>query len=42
VRCVWVDRDLTGHPAKMAERRITALRRLPEMVADVTTIPAWP
>jgi 2-haloacid dehalogenase len=42
VRCVWVDRDLTGHPAKMAERRITAMRRLPEMVADVTTIPAWP
>ena len=41
VRSVWVDRDLTGHPAKAAERRITALRRLPEMVADVTTVPTW-
>jgi 2-haloacid dehalogenase len=42
VRCVWIDRELTGHPAKMAERRITAMRRLPETVADVTTVPAWP
>jgi 2-haloacid dehalogenase len=42
VRSVWVDRDLTGHPAKVAERRITAMRRLPEMVADVTTVPTWP
>jgi 2-haloacid dehalogenase len=36
LRSVWVDRDLTGHPAKLAERRITAMRRLPEAVADVS------
>ena len=36
LRTVWVDRDLTGHPAKLAERRITAMRRLPEAVADVS------
>ena len=42
LRSVWVDRDLTGHPAKLAERRITAMRRLPETVADVSVLPAWP
>jgi 2-haloacid dehalogenase len=42
VRSVWVDRDLTGHPAKLAERRITAMRRLPETVADVNAVPPWP
>ena len=42
LRSVWVDRDLTGHPAKLAERRITAMRRLPEAVADVSAVPAWP
>jgi 2-haloacid dehalogenase len=26
VRSVWVDRDITGHPAKLAERRIGAVR----------------
>ncbi|MGH3186510.1 MAG: HAD family hydrolase [Streptosporangiaceae bacterium] len=36
LRSVWVDRDLTGHPAKLAERRITSMRRLPEAVADVS------
>jgi 2-haloacid dehalogenase len=41
VRSVWVDRDLTGHPAKLAERRITGMRRLPETVADVADVPAW-
>jgi 2-haloacid dehalogenase len=39
LRSIWVDRDLTGHPAKLAERRITAMRRLPEAVADVSAIP---
>ena len=39
VRSVWVDRDLTGHPAKLAERRVTAMRRLPEAVADVAAVP---
>lgn len=39
VRSVWVDRDLTGHPAKLADRRITAMRRLPDTVADVSLIP---
>jgi 2-haloacid dehalogenase len=38
VRSVWVDRDGTGHPAKLAERRITAMRRLAEAVADVSAI----
>ena len=38
LRSVWVDRDGTGHPAKLAERRITAMRRLPETVADVNAI----
>jgi len=42
LRSVWVDRDLTGHPAKLAERRITAMRRLPEAVADVFAVPLWP
>lgn len=42
LRSVWVDRDLTGHPAKLAERRITAMRRLPEAVADVSAVPPWP
>jgi len=41
LRSVWVDRDRTGHPAKFAERRITAMRRLPETVLDVTVLPAW-
>jgi 2-haloacid dehalogenase len=39
VRSVWVDRDLTGHPAKLADRRVTAMRRLPEAVADVSALP---
>ena len=38
LRSVWVDRDGTGHPAKLAERRITAMRRLPDTVADVSAI----
>jgi 2-haloacid dehalogenase len=42
LRSVWVDRDHTGHPAKFAERRVTTMRRLPETVADVTALPAWP
>jgi 2-haloacid dehalogenase len=41
LRSVWVDRDRTGHPAKFAERRITAMRRLPETVFDVSVLPAW-
>jgi 2-haloacid dehalogenase len=41
LRSVWVDRDRTGHPAKFAERRITAMRRLPETVIDVSVLPAW-
>jgi 2-haloacid dehalogenase len=41
VRSVWVDRDITGHPAKLAERRITSMRRLPETVADVAAVPPW-
>jgi hypothetical protein len=40
LRSVWVDRDLTGHPAKLADRRVTSMRRLPEAVSDVSTIPA--
>jgi 2-haloacid dehalogenase len=39
LRTVWVDRDLTGHPAKLADRRITSMRRLPEAVDDVSAIP---
>jgi 2-haloacid dehalogenase len=39
LRSVWVDRDLTGHPAKVADRRITAMRRLPDTVADVSALP---
>lgn len=39
LRCVWVDRDLSGHPAKLADRRVTAMRRLPETVADVSALP---
>jgi len=42
LRSVWVDRDRTGHPAKFAERRVTAMRRLPEAVIDVSALPAWP
>ena len=42
LRSIWVDRDLTGHPAKLADRRITAMRRLPDAVADVSALPAWP
>jgi 2-haloacid dehalogenase len=42
LRSVWVDRDRTGHPAKFAERRVTSMRRLPETVADVSVLPAWP
>ena len=42
LRSVWVDRDRTGHPAKFAERRVTAMRRLPESVLDVSVLPAWP
>jgi 2-haloacid dehalogenase len=41
LRSVWVDRDRTGHPAKFAERRVTAMRRLPESIADVSALPAW-
>ena len=41
LRSVWVDRDLTGHPAKLAERRITAMRRLPETVTDVSFLTPW-
>jgi 2-haloacid dehalogenase len=40
LRSVWVDRDLTGHPAKLADRRVTSMRRLPEAVSDVSAIPA--
>jgi 2-haloacid dehalogenase len=39
LRTVWVDRDLTGHPAKLADRRVTSMRRLPEAVSDVSAIP---
>jgi 2-haloacid dehalogenase len=39
LRSVWVDRDITGHPAKLADRRVTAMRRLPEAVSDVSAIP---
>jgi 2-haloacid dehalogenase len=39
LRSVWVDRDLSGHPAKLADRRITSMRRLPEAVDDVSAIP---
>jgi 2-haloacid dehalogenase len=42
LRSIWVDRDHTGHPAKFAERRVTTMRRLPETVADVSALPAWP
>jgi 2-haloacid dehalogenase len=42
LRSIWVDRDLTGHPAKLAERRITSMRRLPGTVDDVSILPAWP
>jgi 2-haloacid dehalogenase len=42
LRSVWVDRDLTGHPAKFAERRVTAMRRLPDAVSDVSLLPVWP
>jgi 2-haloacid dehalogenase len=38
LRSVWVDRDLTGHPAKLAERRVTTMRRLPEAVADARAV----
>jgi 2-haloacid dehalogenase len=39
LRTVCVDRDLTGHPAKLADRRVTSMRRLPEAVSDVSAIP---
>ena len=39
LRSVWVDRDGTGHPAKLAERRVTTMRRLPEAVDAVSTVP---
>jgi len=39
LRSVWVDRDLTGHPAKLADRRVTSMRRLAEAVTDVSAIP---
>lgn len=39
LRSVWLDRDLTGHPAKLADRRVTSMRRLPEAVSDVSAIP---
>jgi 2-haloacid dehalogenase len=42
LRSVWVDRDRTGHPAKFADRRVTTMRHLPETVADVSVLPAWP
>jgi 2-haloacid dehalogenase len=42
LRSIWVDRDLTGHPAKLADRRVTAMRRLPETVADVSALPVLP
>jgi 2-haloacid dehalogenase len=42
LRSIWVDRDLTGHPAKLAERRVTAMRRLPGAVADVSAVRPWP
>jgi 2-haloacid dehalogenase len=38
LRSVWVDRDRTGHPAKLADRRITSMRKLPEAVSDVSAI----
>lgn len=38
LRSVWVDRDLTGHPAKLADRRVTSMRRLRDTVADVSLI----
>jgi 2-haloacid dehalogenase len=38
LRSVWLDRDLTGHPAKLANRRVTSMRRLPEAVDDVSAI----
>jgi 2-haloacid dehalogenase len=41
LRSVWVDRDLTGHPAKFAERRVTSMRRLPDAVGDVSLLPSW-
>jgi 2-haloacid dehalogenase len=40
LRSVWVDRDLTGHPAKLADRRITAMRRLRDTVTDVNALAA--
>jgi 2-haloacid dehalogenase len=40
LRSVWVDRDLSGHPAKLADRRVSSMRRLPEAVSDVSAVPA--
>jgi len=40
LRSVWVDRDLTGHPAKLADRRVSSMRRLPEAISDVSAVPA--
>jgi 2-haloacid dehalogenase len=42
LRSVWVDRDGTGHPARLADRRITSMRRLAETVADVAALPVTP
>ena len=39
LRSVWVDRDGTGHPAKLAERRVSTMRRLPEAIDAVSAIP---
>jgi 2-haloacid dehalogenase len=39
LRSVWVDRDATGHPAKLAERRVATMRRLPEAIDAVSAIP---
>jgi 2-haloacid dehalogenase len=40
LRSVWVDRDATGHPAKLADRRVTTMRKLPEAVEVVSAIPS--
>ncbi len=39
LRSVWVDRDGTGHPAKLAERRVSTMRRLPEAIDAVSAVP---
>src|SRR3984957_8658470 len=40
LRSVWVDRDLTGHPAKLADRRGSNMRTVPDARRDVTATPA--